>query len=239
MRHLTNPDLSLLNPVTNSKVSLPFIQSMGPRLVWASLDPVQTEDYAVCLFGNAWTPKKFSAFLQPGEVKWTIINKGSLESCYYKGMYLHLNTDSNSLEIYDVATRTLREGPVSPIAGLAHLVVSAGQVILVLKYDHMYLPVHQCHFEIHRLEFGTGTDEKKPFWVKISNIGDQILFLNLASGFSISASCFVGVRGNFIYFMKETNNGFDNRISYVLARYDIEAGTAEVLPFPPVTKCGM
>ncbi|KAJ4820714.1 hypothetical protein LUZ62_033280 [Rhynchospora pubera] len=239
MRHLTNPDLSLLNPVTNSKVSLPFLPCMASQLVWASLDPVQAEDYAVCLLGIVYTPapRKFSAFLQPGEVKWTILNKGSNLCCYYKGMYIHVNKISNSLEIYDVATQTLREGPVSPTPGLSYLVVSAGQVIGVLKYDNTRVPVHRCQFEIYRLEFGT--DEKRPSWVKISNIGDQILFLNLVNGFSITASCFEGFRGNFIYFLKLTRNGFDNRIWHVPARYDIEAGTGEVLPFPPVTEYGM
>ncbi|KAJ1687573.1 hypothetical protein LUZ63_018963 [Rhynchospora breviuscula] len=243
MRHLENHDLSLLNPVNNSEVSLPFLRIREPKLVWACLDPVQTDDYVVCIFGNASTPSKLSAFWRPGEVNWTIINKGSRKSCYYKGMYLDLATISKSLAIYDVATQTLRdavlpprsEGTFSPSAVVAHLVVSADQVFRVLQHDSKYLPMHWCHFEIHRLEFGT--DKKKPFWVKVSNIGDQILFLNLVNGFSISASCFEEVRGNFIYFMREWDTGFDNLNSYVLARYDIEAGTAEVLPFPPVT-CG-
>ncbi|KAJ4796932.1 F-box domain-containing protein [Rhynchospora pubera] len=239
MCDLTIPDLSLLNPVTNCKVSLPSLPGTASTLVWASLDPVQAEDYAVCLLGYVWTPapRTFSAFLQPGEVKWTIINQGSYQSCYYKGMYIHANNISNSLEIYDVATQTLREGPVFPTLGLSYLVVSAGQVIGVLKYDNTRVPVHRCQFEIYRLEIGT--DEKRPSSAKISNIGDQILFLNSVNGFSISAYCFEGLRGNFIYFMKLTRNGFDDGICYVLARYDIEAGTAEVLPFPPVTQHGM
>lgn len=242
-RHLANADLSLLNPVTNCKVSLPFLQIKRPELIWASPDPVRTDGYAVGIFGNPGTPNrlKLSAFWRPGEMKWTKINNGSQRSCYHEGMYLTLLSISKVLAAYNVAAKTLPdvvppppgEGPFSPPGALVYIVVSADLVLLVLEHDDKYLPVHQCRFDIYRLDFGTGKEQ--PSWVKISNIGDQILFLNVFSGFSISASCFEGFKRNSIYFLKEVDTGASYGSSYVLSRYDIEAGTAEVLPFPSVT----
>ncbi|KAJ1687571.1 hypothetical protein LUZ63_018961 [Rhynchospora breviuscula] len=241
VQHLENPDLSLLNPVTNSKVSLPFLQIKRPQLVWASPDPTRTDGYTVCMFGNARVPNKLSAFWRRGEMEWSTINNGSPRSCYYGGMYLVLSTISKNLEILDVATKTLRdvvppppgEGPFSPPRALVYIVVSAGQVLRVLEHDDKYQPADHCRFDIHRLEFGA--DKKKPSWVKVSNIGDQVLFLNVVNGFSISASCFEGLRGNSIYFMKAEDIFLDHLSCYNLVRYDIETGIAEELPFPSVT----
>ncbi|KAF3326838.1 F-box protein [Carex littledalei] len=193
------------------------------------------------LSSQSWTPNRLSAFWRPGEMKWTKINNGSQRSCYNEGMYLTLLPISKILAVYDAAAKTLPdvvppppgEGPFSPPGALVYIVVSAGLVLRVLEHDDKYLPVHQCRFDIYRLDFGTG--KEPPFWVKISNIGDQILFLNVFNGFSISASCFEGFKANSIYFLKEVDAGASYGSRYVLSRYDIEAGTAEMLPFPFVT----
>lgn len=241
IRHLSNLDLSLLNPVTNSKISLPFLQTKRPVLVWVSPDHVPTDDYTVCILGNSGTPNRLSAFWRPGELKWTTINNGSTRSCYHQGMYLTLLPVSKVVVTYDVAAKALPdlvlpppgEGPFCPPGALVYLVVSDGQVLRVLEHDDKYLSVHGCRFDIYRLDFGS--EKEQPFWVKINNIGDQMLFLNVWNGFSVSASCFEGFRGNSIYFLKEVDNGASYGSTYVLCRYDIKAGTAEMLPFPCVT----
>ncbi|KAJ1687572.1 hypothetical protein LUZ63_018962 [Rhynchospora breviuscula] len=243
LHHSANPNLYLLNPVTNSKLSQPVLQIEGSRLVWESPGPIRTDDYSVHVSGNTWIPNKLPAFWQPGEINRTTINEVYQRCCYHDGKYLILISHFyKSIDIYDVATRTLRsavvppvnEGPFFPPGASTYFVISAGQVIRVLQHDNKCLPLHQRHFLIHRLEFQT--NEQNHFWVKVNNIGDQILFLNVMNGFSISAAGCSGVfRGNSIYFMKKEDTGFNNRNSYVLARYNIETGIAEELPFPPVT----
>jgi Protein of unknown function (DUF295) len=242
MCHSANVDLYLFNPVTNSKISLPVLQVKRPELIWASPDQVGTEDYTVCICGNPGTLNRFSAFWRPGRSKWTTINNGYQRSCYHEGMYLTHFPVSKVVASYDVVAKTSPEevlpppgeGPFSPPGALVYLVTSAGQVLRVLEHDDKYLSVHGCRFDIHRLDFHSEKKEK-PYWVKINSIGDQILFLNVWNGFSVSASCCEGFRGNSIYFMKEVDAGSSYGSTYVLSRYDIEAGTAEMLPFPCVT----
>ena len=58
-------------------------------------------------------------------------------------------------------------------------------------------------FYIHRLEFGNG--KGNPCWVKLSSIGDRILFLQIhlghrSCGLCLRASDFAGFKGNCIYF---------------------------------------
>ncbi|KAF3339506.1 F-box protein [Carex littledalei] len=54
-------------------------------------------------------------------------------------------------------------------------------------------------FEVYRLD----EELEPPCWVKMSNIGDLIIFLNDDStGFCLSASDFKGIKGNCIYFLK-------------------------------------
>ncbi|XP_078157410.1 uncharacterized protein LOC144553183 [Carex rostrata] len=59
-------------------------------------------------------------------------------------------------------------------------------------------------FEVYRLD----EEVKPPCWVKLSNMGDLVIFLNPDStGFCLSASAFNGISGNSIYFLEMVDGG--------------------------------
>lgn len=76
-------------------------------------------------------------------------------------------------------------------------------------------------FRIYKLAFD---GRNNPVcWVKIYNIGDQMLFLDVMNGFSISSKSFPKHRGSCIYFLYA---------NYMPCRYNIEDGKIERLCSP-------
>ncbi|KAJ3679855.1 hypothetical protein LUZ60_016133 [Juncus effusus] len=232
---------SLLNPLTKREVQLPFLDVKRPAAVWVGPDSAKTDDYLVVIHGNKVKPKtQIISFNRNGNnMKNQItIEGGSCRSCFYNGMYFSLRLISKEIEVFDISTQTLRyvisppetEGPFFPPGASTYIVVSAGEILRVLQHYDKYLPVEKCKFDIHKLDFGS--ESKKPFWVKIDSIGDQMLFLDALNGFSVSASCFDGFRGNYIYFLKEIDQGNEYFSSYTLCKYDITDRKAEELSCP-------
>ncbi|KAJ3685831.1 hypothetical protein LUZ61_014995 [Rhynchospora tenuis] len=62
------------------------------------------------------------------------------------------------------------------------------------------LNLDDLHFDIYRLDLGSG--KQRACWVKIDNIGDQVLFLDEHRGVSFCASDYEGLGENCIYFLE-------------------------------------
>ncbi|KAJ3680081.1 hypothetical protein LUZ60_016359 [Juncus effusus] len=224
----------LINPLTDEEIELPNLDLKRPRVVLTGPDPVQSENYVVALCGNSVHPKvSFSAVFQFRNMKWMEIYELSSWGCYCDGKYISMNRVTGNVQIFDVTSQKMVcyeiERPTQ-MRGFQYLVYSSEGILRVNYYDDKLLPLDQCKFEIHKLDFGTGND--KPDWTRMKSIRDQMLFLDKSNGFSVSASHFGGFRGNCIYFLKEKENEDSFGCNYSLCRYEIESERAEELSCP-------
>lgn len=241
----TSYEISLLNPITDRKVVLPFLDIAGPCPVRIGPDPIHSEE-CVVLSGNSSDFKTgILALYQPVERDWVVIEECSLHNrdAYYNGMYFVNEEETGTTKVIDVVTRkVVHMVPPPPPPeddndchhsprGMTYLVQSAGDILRVFLHDDELLQVKDSHFHIHRLDFGS-ENGGKPCWVKISSIGDHILFLDQDSGFSLSCKDFSGIRGNSIYFLKLQSQDIYEPPFYFLCRYDIEEARTEPLACP-------
>ncbi|KAJ4812330.1 F-box family protein [Rhynchospora pubera] len=234
---------SLLNPLTGRKVVLPFLDIAGPHPVWVGPDPIESGEVVVLSGNSADFKTGILALYQPVEREWVVIE----ESCsfhrrdaYFNGMYYANEEETGDTKVISTVTRKVLhvvppppedENEGDPITGVTYLVQSSGDILRVVLHDNELIEVADCRFYIYRLDLRSGSGGN-PRWVKISSIGDQILFLDDHNGFSLSCNDFSGFRGNSIYFIKwHSQDIYDPPLS-LLCRYDIAEARAEPLNFP-------
>ncbi|KAF3339435.1 F-box/kelch-repeat protein [Carex littledalei] len=229
---------SFLNPVNNSEVYLPVVHDPEPssfRFCWSGPRSFHSENCVIFSYGI----NRLAVCKSNGD-KWDCIG-GDLgyEYAYLNGLLFTIEYwKSGFTRVIDIGTR--QEAYVIPpqestMRGIPFLVESSGEILLVC-YIHTYireiknyswsnicseLEIHndnrrdEVHkFYIHRLEFGNG--EEKPCWVKVTSIGDQMLFIDFVArrAFSLKACEFPGFKGNSIYYI-------DTQDSKIY-RYDME-----------------
>ncbi|KAJ4812207.1 F-box family protein [Rhynchospora pubera] len=86
----------------------------------------------------------------------------------------------------------------------------------------------KCQFEVFRLE----NYPQNSHWIKLSEIGDLMLFLDKQNGFSLKASDFGGFKGNCIYFITFGSKFPKRGYEYVIGRFDLESNRTERVPAP-------
>ncbi|XP_078160882.1 putative F-box protein At4g17565 [Carex rostrata] len=225
LAYLRNSEMYLLNPLTGDQIHLPFFDGRGvPDYIGP--DPIQGGDIVVVsgIMPNLNPPSYLMAFWRHKADNWVYVEGVSdFGNAFCMGKYFSNDRETSITNVIDIATKKLAyqiappEDTNPPLKGWTFMVESGGKILRLFQH---YQTV-QCHFDIHCLYFGDG--EPKPYWVKITDIGDQMLFLQGSSGLSFCASNFVGFKGNCIYFGNDW---------HYLCRYDIGDGTTEVLPCP-------
>lgn len=239
----TSYEISLLNPLIDRKVVLPFLDIAGPRPVRIGSDPVQSGECVVLSGNSADFKTGILALYQPVEKEWVVIEECSLHcrDAYYDGMYFVNEEETGATKVINVVTQKVvhivppppeddNKCCLSP-RGMTYLIQSRGDILRVFLHDDELLEVKDCHFHIHRLEIGSERGGK-PCWVEISSIGDQMLFLDQDNGFSLSCGDFSEFRGNSIYFLKLQSQDIYDPPFCFLCRYDIEEARTEPLACP-------
>ncbi|KAJ4759848.1 F-box domain-containing protein [Rhynchospora pubera] len=204
--------ISLLNTSTGRKVVLPFLDISMPHPIWVGPDPIKSGEPVVLRGNSADFKTGILALYHPIEREWVVIEESfSLHYpvAYFNGMYYVYNKKTGVTKVIDTVTRKAVH-VVSPpheddydcdaIVDVTYLLQSGGDILRVVLHNNVLLEA-DCHFHIHRLNLQSGNGEE-PCWVKISSIGDQILFLDKDNGFPLSCKEFSGFRGNSIYFIK-------------------------------------
>ncbi|KAJ4794033.1 F-box SKIP23-like protein (DUF295) [Rhynchospora pubera] len=121
---------------------------------------------------------------------------------------------SNQLDKDELASRRRRSFLVESPAGILKV---------VLFHDwHLNSSVELSIFHIYWLD--SATADGKPCWVRLADIDDQIIFLDFAGGFSLTARPSTGFRQGCIYFIDPQEEK-----PYM---YDVLAGTVERIPCP-------
>ncbi|XP_078170095.1 putative F-box/kelch-repeat protein At5g24040 [Carex rostrata] len=229
--HLKNSERYLLNPLTCDKIHVPFVcecpDYIGP-------DPIEGGDIMVIsginnYFDNSNTPPNFMAFWQPKADDWVFVDGvGCSANAYYMGQYFSNDEVTGITNVIDIATQKLVYQVASPeginplLKGRTSIVESGGKILRLFHH----FEAESCHFDIYCLYFSDG--EEKPCWVTITDIGDQMLFLQNCRGLSFCVSNFTGFKSNCIYFLESKLHHYKR----YLCRYDIGDGTTEVLPCP-------
>ncbi|KAJ1702821.1 hypothetical protein LUZ63_002600 [Rhynchospora breviuscula] len=246
----TTHQISLLNPIADKKVVLP---SLSLDIAWTNPiqvgpDPIWRGDSVVLSGIFVGYKTGFVALYQPIEKEWMVIERNispNFRDTYYNGLYFLNKEYIGTTEIINTVTQKMvhvvppppKEENCECCAYLTYvawrstyLVQSAGNILRVVLHTLESLETYKTHFHIHRLDLG-GENEGKPCWVKISSIGDRILFLDNKNGFSLSCRDFSGFRGNSIYFLNKYSHGFALPL-YSICRYDIEEARVEPLTCP-------
>ncbi|KAJ3691057.1 hypothetical protein LUZ61_020221 [Rhynchospora tenuis] len=217
--------LSLLNPLNNHEIPLPA-SDFCLDAYWIGPQQYRIGEYVVC-FAYAGGGDYKSAFCCLGEDKWCELESDDNDffQCFHiKGMFFRIEEDTGVTEVTDLTTGTLAY-VLPPFEGYMvganyYAVDALGDILIVFQHFDPSDDSSDDWFSVHRLDL---SGSSSPRWVKVNNIGNQALFIDLDSGFALEADDFSGVKANCIYLIS----------TYCLVkRIDIETGEQEVLPCP-------
>ncbi|XP_078153683.1 putative F-box/kelch-repeat protein At5g24040 [Carex rostrata] len=215
--HVGNNERYLLNPLTSDQIHVP--DGFLPENI--GLDKINGGNVVVVSRNT-----NMMGFWQPEADDWVYVEGvGNWYSgnAYYMGQYFSHDKYTGITNVIDIATKKMAyqvappEGTNTLLKGRTIIIESGGKILRLFHHSK----TEPCHFDIYCLHFSDG--ERNPCWMKITNIGDQMLFLQYYRGLSVCASNFPGFEGNCIYFLKKGR---------YLCRYDIGNGTTEVLRCP-------
>ncbi|KAJ3682489.1 hypothetical protein LUZ60_015062 [Juncus effusus] len=209
-----------LNPLARKHVILPPV-----NLDWCFPVSNSRDCVAIC-GGQIESEYQTLSFWRPGDRKWIEIQK-PLEGClivYHEGAYFVYHAAKGETEVIDVMTDDVLSVICAPPTKLNYLVESSGE-LLGISCDP-----DQNGCEIYRLD----RVNKNLSWVKMSDIGDRMLFLHGGQGFSVRAHESNRLEGNCIYHLghHESVKVHGTCTTYHLFRYKIGERSWEELPLP-------
>lgn len=200
--------LTLLNPFTRAEVPLPFHGFRCCRPLHVGADPIRNSDDVVihmfsdieCRFVGFWNNED--------NIGWSLQGSFPIAAqAYNRGRLFFYNSVNSSITIIGLTTGNKLEVRL-PYNDLQHdfycLGEGAGAFLGIQRHfrscpEDKYLSIEICWFEVYQLS----EEQSPPCWVKLSDMGDLIIFLNEdTTGFCLSASDFQGIKGNSIYFIE-------------------------------------
>ncbi|MCH92769.1 F-box protein [Trifolium medium] len=115
--------------------------------------------------------------------------------CLFKGQPYAVDDSGRTIRVGpDNSSVQLVAEPLVDGGGLRKLLVeSEGDLLLADIHDRLYIDF-PCHDPIRIDLFKLNEKEKK--WVKLTNLGDRVLFLGECCSFTVSASDLCGSKGN-------------------------------------------
>ncbi|KAJ4732911.1 F-box protein [Rhynchospora pubera] len=208
--YLLNPITKDVLPFASTRYQRPFLVCMGP-------DPVKSDDYMAFIDD---TFSQTMGFYRPRYWEWTYVQMPSLELNLYhaclKGAYYMSEDETGDTVVVDIAcgfSFTVPSPKIPASSDHVYFVESAGKILRIDKQLNRSFAIYHLHVEG---EIGQSR------WVKTNCIGNQILFLDLRNGISITASPSTGLRGNCVYYLESPG----------VLKYNIEDGQTEKVPCP-------
>ncbi|KAJ3679157.1 hypothetical protein LUZ60_017168 [Juncus effusus] len=229
--------LSLLNPLTRSEICLPCTDSDWHRPIYIGPNLIKNGDDVVICWNSLGILTIGSC--RPGHDKeWKKIQipQGSYGQTYNKGKYYVNERETMITRVINLLTGST-EFIVPPLirtssgqpSRLDYLINSSGEILGVYSSKWTSRVLEDSKFEIYKLEFGNTNEIYR--WIKITGIGDRILFLDDTTGFCLNASEYPGFEGNCIYFIAYLYPELDGSYDYPLCKYNLENGrTEKVVP---------
>ncbi|XP_078167224.1 F-box protein SKIP23-like [Carex rostrata] len=202
---------ALLNPFTRVELPLPFINfdNFKPLHVGSISDPIQSSNEMVIYMRSCLDGYQYVGHRKNDDTVWELkeIMPYCLEpyAAYHRGRVFLNNFRNYSTIIIDLASGNKFDVGLPPNTvpyDFSCLGEGTGAMLGIQRrfcsrHNYDFIPLKNCWFEVYRLD----EEQKPPCWVKLSDIGDLMIFLNSNnSGFCLSASDFQGIKGNCIYF---------------------------------------
>ncbi|KAJ4787167.1 F-box domain-containing protein [Rhynchospora pubera] len=225
--------LSLLNLLNNHEMPLPAY-NFGGWTEWIQPWKNQMGVHAVCDgSGGCLRPILISCY--SGQDNWCTLKLGSdYEHCklfFLNGMIFSIETHTGVTKVEDITTGTLAY-VIPPIEGYlkyraGYIVNASGHILRVIQQNDQFSNPYE-QFNVYRLKInksGSGC------WVKVKNVGDQALFIDIYECMVLRANDFAGIKRNCIYFLTCINQAQGAPFSRV-ARIDIETDVREHFPCP-------
>ncbi|KAF3331392.1 F-box protein [Carex littledalei] len=230
--------ISLLNPLTNEEIYLPQLPSRFDtiRPVSWGADLSHSWQWHISLVCDVGRCRYLTYYLD--KMRWQCFDTVLHKTCYWNGMLFTTKdcdmwTGAMSTVVFDAASRkelyTIPPPVVETFGFITSYIVESCGELLRVSWEYNYNRIIKTYiFLIYKLNFEGGKGQ--PHWVKVSNIRDQIIFLDHLNGFSVRATA--GLKGNCIYFIEEHCRSDRCYNDSKLWRYDIATGTCEPVPCP-------
>jgi hypothetical protein len=240
--------ISLLNPLTNDEYVVPLVpdrcKSFSTLMVETEPGPIRDRRMIITDQGEIGRADRWAIY-DPQHRRWSQHEGLGIETCYCQGKFFDTLFEGSKTLVIDASSGNLlyeilpqgdettngrppEEMPYYLVLFKSYVVDSGGETLRVFWYIVPESNSHKSEFQICRLSF-EGIDGQ-PCWVKINDIGNQILFLEVigctvaANGYLVTAAPSIGLRGGRIYFIDPSTGK-----PYV---YNIASGTAEKVPCP-------
>ncbi|XP_078167689.1 putative F-box protein At2g16290 [Carex rostrata] len=225
------PSPCLLNPFTGSQLHLRLTKYNFFNPVHLGPKPTrEVGDAIIYMVGPEVKPNgnatHYVGYWDSEKKKWTTVEVpyGKAMAYYKERLYLY----DHKTHVINISTGEVLSDIRSP-AGVyfSDLIVTPGGLLGVdrlFPFNSGGKRMENCCFEVYRLE----DEDEKPHWMKLSNIGDLMIFIDSNNGFCLSASDFDGFKGNCIYFLRSNDKTGRNSRSYV-GRYDLGENRSEVV----------
>ncbi|KAF3336806.1 F-box protein [Carex littledalei] len=228
-RHVT---FSLINPFTGASIGLPspdpcstLSNAMADTLVWDRSDSVVV--VASC------STKSHLFYCRLGEAAWATIesqqHRLASSITFYEGRFYILHAYTHEIVVLD--GETLEQVTVIPYLSShveAHLLVSSGELLLLVKSIWMYIyPDRYWKYKVRRANLNDELVE----WIEVNDIGDRALFVDNFHCFSVKVGDNSLLRRNCIYSARSDTSA-DSRHSlttYSISIFDLGNRKGEFL----------
>ncbi|KAJ3687958.1 hypothetical protein LUZ61_017122 [Rhynchospora tenuis] len=226
--------MSLVNPFTGASMELPSTDPSSSlayvgddTLVWDCSDSVVV---AACSTIEGVFYCRF------GESAWSSIENQQLNTAssitFYDGKFYILQVDTCETTVLDGETLeqiTVIAAPELNTPLEAHLLVSSGELLLLVKSRWMYLfPDSNSQFyKVHRVDLNDELLE----WSEVNDIGNRALFVDNLHCFSVEVGDDSMSKRNSIYSAQSKTSGGSRNLSrsYSISIFDLGNGSCECI----------
>ncbi|XP_078178992.1 F-box/kelch-repeat protein At1g64840-like [Carex rostrata] len=218
--HIT---FSLINPFTGASIGLPspdpcssLSYAMTDTLIWDRSDSVIVVKCST---------SSHLCYCRLGEAAWALIesqqHRMASSITFYEGRFYILHPYTH--EIVVLNGETLEQVTVIPYLNChveAHLFVSSGELLLLVKSIWMYInPDRYWKYKVRRANLNDELVE----WIEVNDIGDRALFVDNLHCFSVKVRDNSFLRRNCIYSARSDTSG-DSRnslMTYSISIFDL------------------
>ncbi|KAJ3686490.1 hypothetical protein LUZ61_015654 [Rhynchospora tenuis] len=216
--------ISLLNPLTNHEIYLPACPC-DCNYQWIGPHQSQIGEYVIPCYGGPYSERTIMFFCHPGPSNWQKLKLGSAyKNChhfYLRGMLFSLQRSTGVTKVTSIANgATTLVYDVPPFEGYSaqcydeYLVEdSLGNI---LRVSHL-----EIGFDVYRLDV-VNKNGSSPCWVKVSDIGNQAIFIDADGAFVLRSSELSGIKKNSIYHLKKLWFEIHAPNSYRVKRIEID-----------------
>lgn len=244
--------VSLLNPFTKRRLSLPALPSQWPpRKIVPSFSPVDSSSFVAVAIIPLASPLFFHI---RGENSWRRLPllRIFLDAVFHAGR-MYAVDDAGSLYFYNISTvptrsptlfhwidswtlspsPSLAQPPSNPLENMKHYVVHLEGVMIAVVTRHYRRPRYHetCRFEVFEVKDCGGGDGGGFKCNRVRDLGKMSIFLGTNASFSLCAHKFPGYQANCIYFTDDSVSRFPDDRKEECGVYDMQTGEIEPLRF--------